>query len=85
MTQSSIRTGTSTSVTIVARSLFRERRSVAARTFSRCLPFSSVSARAISSSTEPNVWTSFAAVFSPTPGTPGMLSEVSPLSATYSR
>ena len=47
-------------------------------------PFSS-SVRASSSSTEPNSWTSLAAVFSPTPGTPGMLSEVSPLSATYSR
>ena len=50
-------------------------------TFSFSLPFSS-SACATSSSTEPNSWTSFAAVFSPTPGTPGMLSEVSPLSAT---
>jgi hypothetical protein len=30
----------------------------------------------------PNSWTSREAVFSPTPGTPGMLSEASPFSAT---
>ena len=30
----------------------------------------------------PHSWTSFAAVFSPTPGTPGMLSDVSPFRAT---
>ena len=29
-------------------------------------------------SNEPNCWMSAAAVFSPMPGTPGMLSEVSP-------
>ena len=33
----------------------------------------------------PNWLTSFAAVLSPTPGTPGMLSLVSPFSATKSR
>ena len=52
--------------------------------FSFCLPLSS-SVRASSSSTDPKVFTSLAAVLSPIPGTPGMLSEVSPLSATKSR
>ncbi len=47
-------------------------------------PFSaSVPARM--ASTLPKSCTSFDAVFSPTPGTPGMLSDASPFRATYSR
>ena len=67
-----------------ASSLLSPSRSAEASTFSFCLPFS-MSVWATSSSTEPNWFTSLAAVLSPTPGTPGMLSLVSPLSATKSR
>lgn len=72
------------SVTIRARSLLSVSRSPAASMFSFSFPFSSP-VRASSSSTDPNSWTSLAAVLSPTPGTPGMLSDVSPLRATNSR
>ena len=37
------------------------------------------SRRSYIASIDPNCWSSCAAVFSPMPGTPGMLSEVSPL------
>jgi hypothetical protein len=42
------------------------------------------SRRAISSSSEPNIWSSCAAVFGPTPGIPGRLSLESPTSASKS-
>ena len=64
-----------------ASSLFSASCSPAASIESLSLPFSS-SVRASSASTEPNSCTSLVAVFSPTPGTPGMLSEASPFSAT---
>ena len=67
-----------------ARSLLSPSRSAEASTFSFCLPLS-MSVCATRSSTVPNWFTSFAAVLSPTPGTPGMLSLVSPLRATKSR
>ena len=72
------------SVTIRASSLFRVSCVGDASTLSFCFPRSS-SACSSSSSTEPYSWISFAAVFSPTPGTPGMLSDGSPFNATYSR
>ena len=50
---------------------------------SRCLPLRSP-ARPISSSTVPNCASSFCAVLSPMPGTPGMLSTESPTSASTS-
>ena len=81
MTASSGRTSSSRSVLSCASSLLRTSCSPAASIESLSLPFSSA-VRPRSSSIEPKSCTSLDAVFSPTPGTPGMLSEVSPFSAT---
>ena len=72
--------GTSTSVTIVA-SCF-ETRASSACSVRFCLRFApEISSTAPSTpSRSPNCCSSWAAVLSPIPGTPGMLSEVSPLS-----
>jgi hypothetical protein len=54
-----------------------------ARSASPALPFTS-STRSVSSASEPNSRTHFAAVFSPTPGIEGRLSDGSPRSAAKS-
>jgi hypothetical protein len=81
ITASSGSRSTSTSVLSSASSLLSASWSPAAEIDSLSFPLSS-SVRVSSSSTEPKSCTSLDAVFSPTPGTPGMLSEASPLRAT---
>ena len=66
-----------TSVMMVASSFERRAWSEKLMTFSFCFPLS-LSVFSSSPSTEPYWATSFLAVFSPIPGTPGMLSEASP-------
>ena len=84
MTQSWGPMSSGRSVTIRASSLFRVSCAADASTLSLSFPRSS-SACSSSDSTDPYSWISLVAVFSPTPGTPGMLSEGSPFNATYSR
>ncbi len=75
--------GSSTSRTISVRRRLSFTASRWSRKFCPALPLTS-SARATSSSNEPNWLIHFAAVFSPTPGMPGRLSDGSPRSAAKS-
>ena len=67
--------------TIVVRSWPRYTASRCSMSFSRSLSGFTSAIRAYRLSSVPHSAISFAAVFSPTPGTPGMLSVGSPLSA----
>ena len=71
--------GKSRSVTMVAISRERNAESLLSRTFSNCLPFRS-SRCSYRPSKLPYFDRNFAAVLSPTPGTPGILSAESPFS-----
>ena len=77
--RSSKETSRGASRMMVARSLERRAFSLLFSTFSFCLPFS-LSVFLRSSSMEPNWAMSLTAVLGPMPGTPGMLSEASPMS-----
>ncbi|MNN15298.1 hypothetical protein D3C81_1284000 [compost metagenome] len=70
---------TGTSRKMVASCLLMRASSAWFTKFSFIFPFNS-SVWASTSSTEPNWCSNFRAVFSPIPGTPGILSEVSPIS-----
>ena len=70
--------------TIVVRNLPRRSSSTWSRMLCWVLGGFTSSSRSINPSTEPNSVSSLMAVLAPTPGTPGMLSVVSPCSALMS-